>query len=158
MADPYRDPEPRCPACRAPLRAYHERLVCDECTGIFVALPDLAAAIYELTSITPMLEISAAAPGTRACPTCTAPMATCKLIIHLDADVEHPKPHLDHCGAHGLWFDADKLAAVLETIATKGFGAASGHRSAHSYGGAADKATIAHDAFGRDKYGGHGPL
>jgi Zn-finger nucleic acid-binding protein len=54
--------------------------------------------------------------GQRVCPRCKSPMMAC----HLAADIgnKHPKlrPTLDRCASHGVWFDADELAKVLETL------------------------------------------
>jgi Zn-finger nucleic acid-binding protein len=44
----------------------------------------------------------------RACPHCSAPMAT----VALDGVA------LDRCAAHGIWFDADELHKVLSHAAT----------------------------------------
>jgi hypothetical protein len=129
MTDPYRDPEWPCPACSKPLRMYRTRLVCDACNGIMVALDDLASAVHDLTSLTPSFAWKSEQPGTRACPQCRATMTACKLIIDLDGAIEHPKPVLDRCEKHGLWFDHEELAMVFEKIATKGFGGAIGRTS-----------------------------
>ncbi|CAN5454330.1 hypothetical protein BH11MYX1_BH11MYX1_54930 [soil metagenome] len=126
---PYRDRERSCPACQQPLRAYQTRLCCDACNGIMVTLDDLATAVNDLTSLTPDFEWAREHPGTRPCPECSETMTSCKLILRLDGHAEHPKPELDRCATHGLWFDHDELAAVFETIATKGFGGAVQHKS-----------------------------
>ncbi len=123
MADPYRDPERPCPACGKPLRAYQQRLVCDACSGIMVSVADLAAAIEDLTSVVPELAWDHARPSKRACPLCRAAMTACKIAIDIEGDVVHPRPELDRCDAHGVWFDGEELAAVLEKIAGKGHGA-----------------------------------
>lgn len=51
VTDPYRDPEPyACPACHAVLRSFHDRLCCDACGGMMLALDDLAAAVTEIAA------------------------------------------------------------------------------------------------------------
>ncbi len=126
MTDPYRDPDRPCPACDQPLRLYQTRLVCDACHGIMCTLEDLAAAIYDLTSLTPQFAWKHEQPGLRTCPQCHAVMTRCKIIIELDGAREHPKPLLERCPTHGVWFDHDQLAMVIEKVATKGFGGAIG--------------------------------
>lgn len=108
---------------------YQTRLVCDACNGIMVTLDDLASAVYDLTSLTPQFGWKSEQPGTRACPVCRTTMTACRLIVEIDGAHEHPKPLLDRCTSHGLWFDHEELAMVLEKVATKGFGGAIGRTS-----------------------------
>jgi hypothetical protein len=108
---------------------YQTRLVCDACNGIMVTLDDLASAVHDLTSLVPRFEWKSEQPGTRTCPVCRATMTACKLIVELDGAHEHPKPMLDRCDTHGVWFDHEELAMVFEKIATKGFGGAIGRTS-----------------------------
>jgi Zn-finger nucleic acid-binding protein len=128
MADPYRDPELACPACKHTLRAYLTRHVCDGCNGMLLTLADLGAAIHDLTSLEPTFELSHEKPGNRTCPHCRTAMSTCKLQVTLQEEVEHPRPELDRCPAHGLWFDDEELAQVLEKVAGKGFGGGVGRK------------------------------
>jgi Zn-finger nucleic acid-binding protein len=118
----YRDDELACPACRTTLRAVSGRHVCDKCYGMLLDLTDLAVAIRDMTSIDAMFEFHDEAPGTRSCPKCEAQMSTLKLRISLDEEIEKPRPMLDRCIQHGLWFDKDELAAVFEKVAGKGLG------------------------------------
>src|SRR4051794_38186320 len=120
--DPYRDTELACPACTRPLREFQHRLVCDACNGIMVSLADLAAAVEDLTSVAPSFEWEHEHPSKRACPQCRAPMIAGRIVLHLEDDTEHPRPELDHCATHGVWFDHEKLAKVLEKVAGKGHG------------------------------------
>ena len=122
MMDPYRDQERQCPACKETLREYQDRLVCDGCYGMLLTLPDLGAAIYDLTSVTPTFEFKDEAPGKRECPRCRELMTTCKLRLMLDKEIEEPRPELDRCAAHGLWFDGEELVKVFEKVTGKGFG------------------------------------
>jgi Zn-finger nucleic acid-binding protein len=103
-----------------------------------VELDDLASAINDLTSLLPSFEWKDEQPGTRPCPQCAATMTTCKLLVQLDGSTEHPKPVLDRCAAHGVWFDHGELAMVFEKIATKGFGGAIG-RKTKPHDGVADQ-------------------
>jgi len=111
-----------CPSCTKPLREFQTRQVCDACHGMLLALPDLAHAITDITGLEPELEFHDEAPGTRACPKCAAAMTTLKLRVALDHEIEKPRPVLDRCVDHGLWFDKDELAAVFEKGAGKGPG------------------------------------
>lgn len=129
MPDPYRDSTHLCPACRQPLRSYLTRLLCDACNGIFMPLADLGAGIHDMTSIDPTFTFEHEQPGKRLCPHCAQAMSTCKLLVGLDGHVEHPHPELDHCAAHGLWFDDQELAKVFEKVATKGFGGGVGRKA-----------------------------
>jgi len=129
MADPYRDPELSCPACTKPLRTFRDRLICDACDGIMLSLADLSGAIFDMTSIEPTFEWAHEAAGERTCPHCRLAMTTCKLVIHLEEDIEKPKPELDRCGVHGLWFDHEELAKVIEKVATKGYGGGVGRKA-----------------------------
>ena len=134
MTDPYRDQTYPCPACQKPLRPHLTRFVCDACNGMFLPLADLGGAIHDMTSIDPTFEFAHEKPGKRACPQCAQAMTTCKLVISLDGHVEHPHPELDHCAAHGLWFDEQELAQVFEKVATKGFGGGAGRKIGHVRG------------------------
>jgi hypothetical protein len=134
MTDPYRDQQLSCPACKATLREYQSRQVCDGCDGMLLALPDLAHAIHDLTSITPTFEYRDEQPGKRGCPKCSATMTTCKLRVVLDTELAEPKPVLDRCTEHGLWFDGEELAGVFEKVASKGFGGGVGRKATRELG------------------------
>lgn len=120
--EPYRDQHLTCPACGAGLRAFKTRQICDACDGMMLTVEDLAAAIHELTSLTPSFELKDGKLGARMCPHCAALMTQCKLRVVLDDEVEKPRPELDRCGTHGIWFDREELAKVFEKVAGKGFG------------------------------------
>jgi hypothetical protein len=120
--DPYRDAELVCPACMRPLREFQRRLVCDACNGIMVSLADLAAAIEDLTSVAPTFEWEHEHESKRRCPRCSIGMIAGRITLHIEDDTEHPRPELDHCATHGVWFDHEKLAKVLEKVAGKGHG------------------------------------
>jgi Zn-finger nucleic acid-binding protein len=137
MSDPYRDQNLTCPACNATLREFQTREVCDGCQGMMLTLPDLAHAIFDLTSITPTFEYANEAVGKRACPKCRAPMTTCHLRVLLEDEIEKPRPELDRCGEHGIWFDGEELAKVFEKVAGKGYGSGVGRKASHAPGHAA---------------------
>jgi Zn-finger nucleic acid-binding protein len=115
MSDPYRDREMfECPACGQEMRTYHKRLCCDACTGIFITVDDLRAALAEHASGAADLAFRDGQAGTRPCPRCRAPMTRCRLDALFDAAHALPDPELDQCGKHGVWFDVGELAKVLE--------------------------------------------
>lgn len=123
MTDPYRSGSPLvCPACEATLREFRGRYVCDACDGIMLTIEDLVAGIHDMTSIAATFEWTHEKPGKRKCPHCREAMTACHVIVHLEADLEKPKPELDRCATHGVWFDREELAKVFEKVATKGYG------------------------------------
>jgi Zn-finger nucleic acid-binding protein len=129
VADPYRDPGLECPACKATLREFQTRQLCDGCDGMLLTLADLAGAIHDLTSITPTFEYKDEVPGKRPCPKCRVSMTTCRLRIVLEDEIEKPRPELDRCAEHGIWFDGEELAKVFEKVAGKGHGSGVGRKS-----------------------------
>jgi Zn-finger nucleic acid-binding protein len=139
MSDPFRDRQHPCPACGAPLREFRTRHVCDACDGMLLTLPDLTQAVHDLTSVQPTFEYREEAPGKRACPVCSAPMSTCKLRIVLEAELADPKPELDRCVEHGVWFDGEELAGVFTKVMGKGYGAGVGRKGPAGGGSAIDR-------------------
>lgn len=155
MSDPYRDRELSCPACQQVLRAYQNRLVCDACNGIMVSTDDLAGAIEDLTSVVPQFAWDHEKPSKRACPQCSSAMTVCHIVLDIEGQILHPKPELDRCEAHGVWFDGEELAKVLEKVAGKGHGAKTQSTAASHLPRAAEA------AYGRwsamfPKFGGRG--
>jgi hypothetical protein len=67
----------------------------------------------------PQLEFVDEKPGERACPHCAAAMTTHKLRVVLDDELAKPRPKLDHCAVHGVWFDGTELAALFEKVHAK---------------------------------------
>lgn len=137
--DPYRDAHHTCPGCNAKLREFRDRLVCDTCGGVMLAIDDLRNAIAELTGLEPTVSYRDERPGKRICPHCATAMTTARLTLELEgAKPAKPKTELDRCATHGLWFDELELALVLEPVAGKGFGGGLAHpdtavdRSSHS--------------------------
>jgi ribosomal protein S27AE len=119
MTEPFREPPRRCPACLTSMREYQTRLICDSCTGMMVGLADLSRAISELSGIDPELEFVDEQPGKRHCPRCPTQMTTHKLRIVLGEEVAKPRPQLDRCREHGIWFDGEELAKVFEKVNAK---------------------------------------
>ena len=118
--DPYRDADLACPACRdARLRPYRGRHVCDRCDGIQLGLADLGDAIRDLVGIEPALAFVDERPGSRRCPQCKLAMTTCHVTVTIEDDAIKTKPILDRCPDHGVWFDTEELAAVLERVYRK---------------------------------------
>lgn len=94
-----------CPTCKVALQQAGRTYKCDRCDGAWVKADVLF----------PMLEQSAptlhALPWqpnhedhVRACPECTTGMQTVKL----------GTVALDRCEPHGVWFDAEELAALIK--------------------------------------------
>ncbi len=152
MSEPYRDQHFACPACKAPMRVFHKRLVCDACYGVMLTLEDLATGVHDLTSILPTFAYRNEKPGKRACPHCAVLMTTCKLTLGLEEEVEKPRPELDRCVEHGIWFDGEELARVLEKVTGKGHGPGTAHKQT-SRGGERDQGRWS-AMF--QKFGGHG--
>ncbi|MBL0214410.1 MAG: hypothetical protein IPQ07_11035 [Myxococcales bacterium] len=96
---------------------------------MMVTIADLGQAVHDLTSIHPEFEFSEDKPGKRSCPHCAQTMSACKLRVLLDGAAEAPKPELDRCTTHGLWFDDGELAKVFEKVASKGFGGGVGRKA-----------------------------
>jgi hypothetical protein len=116
---PYRDQNLACPGCNQTLRPFRTRFVCDSCLGMFVTLPDLTEALTELTGQTPTLELIDDKGGARHCPRCPATLKRCHLRVVFGEEVAKPRPELDRCNEHGIWFDKDEMAAVFEKAYAK---------------------------------------
>lgn len=89
---------------------------------MFLTFDDLAEQIRQLTGVVPAFHFHDEAAGKRACPHCTNAMTTLKVDVAIDAEVVKPKPVLDRCAAHGIWFDGEELAAVFQKVIGKGPG------------------------------------
>lgn len=108
-----------CPACSSAMRRFGQRLCCDPCDGIFLTIADLARSIDELVHLEPAVVIAGARPGKRSCPTCSDTMALCQVELAMLAQVVRPRVELDHCAAHGLWFDGGELADLFLAVERK---------------------------------------
>jgi Zn-finger nucleic acid-binding protein len=116
MSGPYRDADQfQCPACGEAMRAFYKRLCCDACTGIFIAIDDLVAAIEDHASALPAIAFRDGGEGIRACPRCRKNMQTCRFEAMFNSSSSAmPEPELDRCETHGVWFDVGELANILE--------------------------------------------
>jgi hypothetical protein len=114
MTGPYRDQTLSCPACKEALRPYETRFLCDACNGMFVELADLRSALADLTGIEPTIQMVDDKPGTRGCPKCARALTRCHIQVVFDDEVAKPRPELDRCDDHGIWFDKDELARVFQ--------------------------------------------
>jgi hypothetical protein len=120
MSDPFRDVLMKCPACpETRLRAFHGRLCCDACEGMQISLAELSRAIVDLTGIEPTYEFIDEELGKRSCPQCPTMMTRCKLRVIVEDELAKPRPELDRCADHGVWFDRDELATVLAKVRSK---------------------------------------
>jgi hypothetical protein len=108
--------ELRCPACGALLRAFQTRLCCDACNGIMLEVVDFSSSIEQLTRVEPVVHFTREHAGHRKCPRCAATMSRCHLDVAVLDYRPRLKPELDHCEVHGIWFDAEQLAKVYETL------------------------------------------
>ena len=151
---PYRDPQHPCPACGRPLRAFLTRLVCDACNGMFLSLEDLAAAIHDMTSVVPAFHYKDEQSGRRSCPRCAAKLTTFKLRLTIENETFAPRPQLDRCATHGIWFDNEELAKVFEKVASKGFGGGVGRKTGDASRGSPANPGRWSAMF--EKFGGHG--
>jgi Zn-finger nucleic acid-binding protein len=113
---PYRDSQLACPACAAGLRRFRDRLCCDACSGIMLGVADLETAIRELTAVSAELGFTQDTPGSRVCPCCQSTMVRCRLDVRLMGERPALRPELDRCDGHGVWFDAEELAKILEVL------------------------------------------
>lgn len=120
-----------CPACNAALRAFSGRLVCDACEGIFCTEADLVTSLNEFTGIECTVTHEDVRAGLRRCPTCATAMSEGRLRLGFAVIDKQPRtpPRVDRCATHGIWFDKDELAAVLEVasrVASPGGGGSGG--------------------------------
>lgn len=99
----------KCPSCAAALHQAGRTFKCEQCDGAWVKAEVLV----------PLLEQSAShlvelpwqpnrEDHVRACPECATGMQTVKL----------GSVALDRCEPHGVWFDANELAALLGQAGT----------------------------------------
>lgn len=112
---PFRNARASCPSCRSELDLSNPLVLCESCRGGFISEAELEERVRSIRGrAEPSIAIVFGAsleeqfpkPGDRErlCPTCREPMR--KLAI---AGV-----CIDRCEKqHGIWFDAEELAAVL---------------------------------------------
>jgi Zn-finger nucleic acid-binding protein len=105
---PYRDPQGACPVCGGAfvdVRTESDRFErCESCGGVWLEWQTFVAMWARLSggSREPMLTARAAGRA-RSCPECGSPMA----------QVQLRTVPIDHCGAHGVWFDKVELETSL---------------------------------------------
>ncbi|HEY3801373.1 MAG TPA: zf-TFIIB domain-containing protein [Kofleriaceae bacterium] len=116
MTEPFRQRQNTCPECGIELRPFNGRLCCDRCEGMFLGVADLARSIDELVRVEPVIGVGRTRAGHRPCPTCSSPMAMCRLELAMLDKVVSPKVDVDHCTLHGFWFGQDKLAEVFVAV------------------------------------------
>lgn len=111
--EPYRLAGFRCPICpESPLREYQERLVCDECHGLFIANQDFISACADLCNADLELTFAEIQPATGMCPRCEGGLSSAHAVL---AAVGIRVAVL-RCERDGLWLDDRLLAAVFARI------------------------------------------
>lgn len=135
-----------CPQCQAPLREHTQRLVCDSCQGMFVAMADLATSIQEVGAGTgTALEAGDVEPSTAACPRCANTMQSCTLRLGAHA----LQGRFLRCEADGVWLSQDQLVGELARGSRKGrAGVSAGTSAASAYLSVAPSGTAASAAAG----------
>src|SRR4029077_597848 len=122
MTDVYRTAAFACPVCsNATLREFHDRLVCDECNGMLIALDDITESIHELDGSKDKLDIIDDKPGDKRCPRCSLALAPCS--VHLGSPAAQPMKVYGaflHCATHGLWFPRDAMTALFARVSRRG--------------------------------------
>jgi ribosomal protein S27AE len=130
--DAFRSSAYACPVCaNAPLRAVHDRLVCDECGGMLLAAGAFADSVREIDGSTDELELADTGRSNAKCPHCTEPMATTGLKL---GALKLAGSFL-RCAAHGLWVPREAMTAA--------YARASRRVSRGTGGGASSAAAIA---------------
>ncbi len=88
---------------------------------MLVTEPDLTSAITEHSDMPPTLGFIEPVPpqreSARRCPRCDRAMIACRLEATFEGERVVVAVELDRCAAHGMWFDANELAAALEATA-----------------------------------------
>jgi Zn-finger nucleic acid-binding protein len=108
--EPYRQAGFRCPTCRtAPLRAFHDRLCCDECTGIFLTEHDFASACGDLAGQETRLQFRGEQATVRMCPRCNQPLVAADVVL----DPSGVTAHVLRCTRDGLWCPRGVVAGVF---------------------------------------------
>jgi Zn-finger nucleic acid-binding protein len=103
---PHRDRFDSCPDCRCALNSYGRRLVCPSCNGCLIEAAEFEELLNETSpdDVRPLSRrLFPATATTRGCPRCATAMTS-----HALYGVT-----LDRCATHGIWCDAEELAAVL---------------------------------------------
>jgi hypothetical protein len=105
----------KCPTCRAVLRPYQQRLVCDLCGGMQLSDAELARSIEGYTHAPPTLAWSYSVTN-RVCPQCPLPLHAAQVAIDVVAYKVELLLKLAHCTDHGAWFEGQQLGTLLTIV------------------------------------------
>jgi ribosomal protein S27AE len=117
MGDAYRTSAFPCPICgeRSTLRAYHDRLVCDECQGMMLTDDDFAESIREIDGSKDVIGIKDGDRTDKQCPQCSLAMTECEV----NMGSLFVKGTL-HCKTHGLWVPRKAMTAAFARASRRG--------------------------------------
>jgi Zn-finger nucleic acid-binding protein len=93
-----------CPVCEAPLDEAGRTSRCRLCDGAWISEEALVASLEQRASTLVDLPWKPRTDKPRPCAECKAEMQT----------VDLGSVQLDRCPAHGVWFDAHELAALIK--------------------------------------------
>ena len=94
-----------CAACAGPAMEFRgDRWECTSCHGVFVEDAALTAMVTEMSNQPWALPAASGTDGDRVCPVCSKTMTSEKL----------ETVAIDRCAGHGVFFDHDELAALLQ--------------------------------------------
>jgi Zn-finger nucleic acid-binding protein len=102
----HRDEFAVCPSCGAGIEARGTRLVCAKCSGCLVTNAEIESMMNELSPDDQRPLEQRLLPGTakpRSCPKCKTEMTPFTMY----------EVTIDRCAEHGVWFDGEELARVL---------------------------------------------
>ena len=85
-----------------------------------LAFEDVERTILERAGSRPDIEIVGERAGQRICPRCPNPMTTLRVRVTVHGRPITPGPELDRCVEHGVWFDGNELAEVLDKVRGRG--------------------------------------
>ena len=101
----HKDARLGCPSCKEAALTYAgDRWPCETCAGVFVETAALIAMVSDVANRPWEPPAVAGGLGERPCPVCGEAM----LVEVFEAVT------VDHCKAHGVWFDEDELQATLQ--------------------------------------------
>ena len=105
----FRDEFAGCPRCGNPLDPGADRVNCESCKGVLIAdkhvLQVVVDTINQPLDALPLDDRTAREPNL-ICPACRTPMAPRALYGIA----------VDRCETHGLWFDGEELAQMMEKV------------------------------------------
>jgi hypothetical protein len=127
MTDAYRSSGVPCPNCQRSLRDFEQRLVCDGCGGMLLAVADFAQALASAGGLDVRVEDDT--PTQHACPRCAGSLRSCGVYVGGE-----PLPQdIWHCKQHGLWLGGGMLADALASVGRREH---RGRGQGRMYGGA----------------------